>query len=73
MPILVADRAMQLLQVTFSASLWNNFMYTKNVTYQLRFVSFYIYSRTPLVCLICIKQTVTVAVLYFSSTILGVE
>ena len=31
------------------------------------------YSRTPLVCFICIKQTITVAVLYFISTILGVE
>ena len=48
-------------------------MYTKDVTYQLRIFSFYNYSRTPLVCFICIKQTVTVAVLYFSSTILGVE
>ena len=48
-------------------------MYTKKVTYQFGIFSFYIYSRTPLVCLICIKQTVTVAVLYFSSTILGVE
>ena len=49
------------------------YMYTKHVTYQLRIFSFYNYSRTPLVCFICIKQTVTVAVLYFSSTILGVE
>ena len=48
-------------------------MYTQHVTYQLRIFSFYNYSRTPLVCFICIKQTVTVAVLYFSSTILGVE
>ena len=48
-------------------------MYTEHVTYQLRIFSFYNYSRTPLVCFICIKQTVTVAVLYFSSTILGVE
>ena len=47
-------------------------MYTKHVTYQIRFFSFYNYSRTPLVCFIYIKQTVTVAVLYFSSTILGV-
>ena len=38
-----------------------------------RIFSFYNYSRTPLVCFICIKQTITVAVLYFSSTILGVE
>ena len=49
------------------------YMYTKHVTYQLRIFSFYNYSRTPLVCFICIKQTVTVAVLYFSSTILWVE
>ena len=39
-------------------------MYTKHVTYQLRFFSFYNDSRTQLVCFICIKQTVTVAVLY---------
>ena len=43
------------------------YMYTKHVTYQLRIFSFYNYSRTPLVCFICIKQTVTVAVLYFFS------
>ena len=49
------------------------YMYTKHVTYQLRIFSFCNYSRTPLVCFICIKQTVTVTVLYFSSTILGVE
>ena len=49
------------------------YMYTKHVTYQVRIFSFYNYSRAPLVCFICIKQTVTVAVLYFSSTILGVE
>ena len=48
-------------------------MYTNHVTYQLRNFSFYNYSRTPLVCFICIKLTVTVAVLYFCSTILGVE
>ena len=46
-------------------------MYTKHVTYQIRIFSFYNYSRTPLVCFICIKQTVTVASLYFSSTTLG--
>ena len=38
------------------------YMYTKHVTYQLRIFSFYNYSRTPLVCFICIKKTVTVAV-----------
>ena len=31
------------------------YMYTKHVTYQLRIFSFYNYSRTPLVCFICIK------------------
>ena len=46
---------------------------TKHVTYQLRIVLFYNYLRTRLVCLICINQTVTDAVLYLSSTILGVE
>ena len=33
--------------------------------------SFKNYSQTPLVCFIFIMQTVSVAVLYFSSTILG--
>ena len=39
------------------------YMYTKHVTYQFRNFSFYNYSRTPFVGFICIKQTVTVALL----------
>ena len=39
-------------------------MYTNHVTYQFRIFSFYNYSRTPLVCFICIKLTVTVAVIF---------
>ena len=46
-------------------------MYAKHVAYHLRFFSFCNYLRTPLVCFICIKQTVTDAVLYFSSALLG--
>ena len=49
------------------------YMYTKHVTYPFRIFSFYYYSRTSLVCFICIKHTVTVAVLYFRRTLLGVE